>query len=119
MARDLDMEAKILGAPTVRETDGLALSSRNVYLSRQEREAAPALYAALARCAAELRAGAPVAKSVAAARASVEAAGFVVDYIEARDAETLAPLGSIAGGPARLLAAAKLGKTRLIDNVAV
>ena len=119
MARDLDLEAQILGAPTVREKDGLALSSRNVYLSRQEREAAPALYAALARCAAELRAGAPVAKSVAAARASVEAAGFVVDYIEVRDAETLAPLGSIADGPARLLAAAKLGKTRLIDNVAV
>ncbi|MGO9673365.1 MAG: pantoate--beta-alanine ligase [Methylocella sp.] len=123
IARDLDLEADIIGAPTVREKDGLALSSRNVYLSPDEREAAPTLHAALFRCAADLRAGIPIAEAVAAARARVEASGFVVDYIEARHAETLAPLAegadSRAEGPVRLLAAGKLGRTRLIDNVAV
>ncbi len=119
IARDLDLEAKIIGAPTVREKDGLALSSRNVYLSPAEREVAPALHAALAGCAAELRASAPVAMAVAAAWKSVEAAGFAIDYVEARNAETLAPINSLAGGPVRLLAAAKLGGTRLIDNIAV
>ena len=119
MARDLDFEAEIVGAPTVREKDGLALSSRNVYLASEERKAAPALYAALARCASELRGGAAMEQAVAAARAGVEAAGFAVDYIEARRAETLAPVASIAEGPVRLLAAARLGGTRLIDNIAV
>ena len=119
IARDLDFEAEIIGAPTVREKDGLALSSRNVYLSPEERKAAPALHAALIRCAAELRAGAPVAMAVAAAQENARAAGFAVDYIEARDADSLAPVASIGAGPVRLLAAARLGKTRLIDNIAV
>ena len=119
IARDLDFEAEIVGAPTVREKDGLALSSRNVYLSPEERKAAPALHAALIRCAAELRAGAPVAMAVAAAQENARAAGFAVDYIEARDADRLAPVASIGAGPVRLLAAARLGKTRLIDNIAV
>jgi pantoate--beta-alanine ligase len=119
IASDLDFEAKIIGAPTVREKDGLALSSRNVYLTSEERKAAPALYAALVCCASALRGGAAMEQAVAAARASVEAAGFTVDYIEARHAETLAPVASTAEGPVRLLAAAKLGRTRLIDNIAV
>ncbi len=119
IARDLDFEAEIVGAPTVREEDGLALSSRNVYLSPEERKAAPALHAALVNCAAELRAGVSIAKAVGAAQKNAEAAGFVVDYIEARDAESLAPVASIGAGPVRLLAAARLGKTRLIDNIAV
>jgi len=119
IARDLDFEAEIVGAPTVREKDGLALSSRNVYLSPEERKAAPALHAALTRCAEALRAGASIAKAVAAAQENAEAAGFEVDYIEARDAESLAPVASIGAGPVRLLAAARLGKTRLIDNIAV
>jgi pantoate--beta-alanine ligase len=119
IARDLDFEAEIIGAPTVREKDSLALSSRNIYLSPEQREAAPALYAALLRCASELRGGVAIARAVAAAREKVEAAGFAVDYIEARDADSLAPVASIGGGPVRLLAAARLGKTRLIDNIAV
>lgn len=119
IARDLDFEAEIVGAPTVREKDGLALSSRNVYLSPEERKAAPALHAALIRCATELRAGAPVAMAVAAAQENAGAAGFAVDYVEARDADSLAPVASIGAGPVRLLAAARLGRTRLIDNIAV
>ena len=85
----LTSRREIVGAPTVREKDGLALSSRNVYLSPGERKIAPALHAALVRCAAELRAGASIAKAVGAAQKSAEAAGFAVDYIEARDAESL------------------------------
>lgn len=119
MARDLDFEAQIVNAPTVREKDGLALSSRNVYLSPHQRAAAPALYAALRACASDIRSGAAIAVALETARASVEAAGFAIDYIEARHAETLAPAASIADGPVRLLAAATLGGTRLIDNVAV
>ncbi len=119
IARDLDFESEIIGAPTVREKDGLALSSRNIYLTPEARKAAPALYAALVRCASALRGGAAVEQAVAAARVGVEAAGFAVDYVEARHAETLAPVASIAEGPVRLLAAARLGGTRLIDNIAV
>jgi pantoate--beta-alanine ligase len=119
LARDLDFEAEIVGAPTVREADGLALSSRNVYLTPEERRAAPALYEALRRCASEIRDGAASEAAVAAARCAVEAAGFAIDYIDARHSETLAPISASSGGPIRLLAAAKLGKTRLIDNIAV
>ncbi|VFU06985.1 pantoate--beta-alanine ligase [Methylocella tundrae] len=119
VARDLDLGAEIIGAPTIREADGLALSSRNVYLSPEERKAAPALHAALQRCAAGIRGGGAVDVALAQARASVEAAGFIIDYIEAREAETLAPLAAPIGAPVRLLAAARLGKTRLIDNIGV
>jgi len=119
MARDLDIEAEIIGAPTTREADGLALSSRNIYLSDAERALAPRLHAALARCASDISRGMEIEAALAAARASVAAAGFVTDYIEARNAETLGPVTSRAEGPIRLLAAAKLGKTRLIDNIAV
>jgi pantoate--beta-alanine ligase len=118
MARDLDMEARIVGAPTIREADGLALSSRNVYLSDRERAAAPRLHEALARCALEIDQGMEIAAALAAAKASIAAAGFLADYVEARHAETLNPVASRADGPIRLLAAAKLGKTRLIDNIA-
>jgi pantoate--beta-alanine ligase len=119
MARDLDFETAIIGAPTIRDPDGLALSSRNVFLSPQERRQAPALHAALAQCASDLRAGAAVDIALDRARSSIGAAGFLTDYVEARHAETLAPIAAIADGPIRLLAAAKLGKTRLIDNIAV
>jgi pantoate--beta-alanine ligase len=117
MARDLDFETRIIGAPTVREQDGLALSSRNVYLSAKERAAAPALHAALARCAIEINEGVAIETALETARETLAAAGFVTDYFEARDAESLAPLASRAAGPVQLLAAATLGKTRLIDNV--
>lgn len=119
MARDLDIDVKILGAPTIREPDGLALSSRNVYLSPEERKVAPRLYAALARCAFDIKEGASIEAALENARASVKAAGFVIDYIEARHAQNLKPVFSRDDAPIRLLAAAKIGKTRLIDNIAV
>jgi pantoate--beta-alanine ligase len=119
MALDLDVPIGILGVPTVRESDGLAMSSRNLRLTPQERALAPVLHATLVRCAAALAKGAEVEETTAAARASLEAAGFNVDYVEARHAETLAPLGVEDDAPARVLAAARLGSVRLIDNVAV
>jgi len=119
LARDLDFETKIVAAPIVREADGLALSSRNVYLTADERQRAPALQQALAQCAGAIRAGEPFADAVAKASSLTEAAGFAIDYIEARQAETLARLSDPAEKPVRLLAAARIGRTRLIDNVAV
>lgn len=119
MVRDLDFETKIIGVPTVREQDGLALSSRNVFLPAKERAAAPCLYAALCRCAEDIRGGVLLKTALAAARNTIEAAGFITDYLEARDADTLAPVARRGEAPIRLLAAAKLGKTRLIDNIAV
>jgi pantoate--beta-alanine ligase len=119
MARDLDLGVRVIGVPTVREKDGLALSSRNAYLSAAEREAAPALYRTLKDCAARIKAGDPVVTVVAAGRAAVERAGFVVDYFEARHADTLAPVAARKDGPIRLLVAAKHGRTRLIDNIGV
>ena len=120
MARDLDIPTKILGLPTLREKDGLAMSSRNAYLSANERAVAPTLYRVLTECAARLKAGRPIAATLAESEAQIESAGFAVDYFEARHAETLAPIRSIAPeGPTRLLVAAKLGRTRLIDNIGV
>jgi pantoate--beta-alanine ligase len=119
MVADLDMPLKLIAAPTRREEDGLALSSRNAYLSLAERKIAPALHAAIAEVAVKVAAGTPVAVATAAATESLKAAGFTkVDYIEIRDAETLAAAAP-PGRPLRVLAAAWLGKTRLIDNVAV
>ncbi|HXL68690.1 MAG TPA: pantoate--beta-alanine ligase [Xanthobacteraceae bacterium] len=119
LARDLDLPVKIVGGPTVREKDGLALSSRNVYLSPTERAAAPALHRALRDSANAIAAGQPIEDAIAAGRAAIEKAGFAPDYLEARHAETLAPIASVQEGPVRLLAAARIGATRLIDNVAV
>jgi pantoate--beta-alanine ligase len=119
MARDLDFETEIFAAPTVRDAGGLALSSRNVFLSAAERAVAPCLHAALRRCANDIHGGLAIEAALDSARAGVAAAGFVTDYFEARHAETLAPVTSCDEGPVRLLAAAKLGNTRLIDNIAV
>jgi pantoate--beta-alanine ligase len=119
LARDLDLKTRILGAPIVREPDGLARSSRNVYLSASEREAAPALYRVLKKCAAAIAAGQVMAAVLDEGRREITRAGFVLDYLEARHAETLAPAASLKDGPLRLLVAARIGKTRLIDNVAV
>ncbi|MGX7745149.1 pantoate--beta-alanine ligase [Rhodopseudomonas parapalustris] len=119
MASDLDMGVKVVGAPTVRERDGLAMSSRNVYLSPEERAVAPTLYRAMKDVAKRARAGKSIASSLAAGAEQITAAGFVLDYLEARHAESLAPIKSLKDGPVRLLVAAKLGKTRLIDNIAV
>jgi pantoate--beta-alanine ligase len=119
LARDLDLKTRILGAPIVREPDGLALSSRNVYLTPSEREAAPALYRVLKACAAAIAAHKPLGTVLDEGREAVTRAGFALDYLEARRADTLAPVASAKEGPLRLLVAARIGKTRLIDNVAV
>ncbi len=119
MAADLDLRVKVVGVPTVREKDGLAMSSRNAYLDGKERGVAPTLYRVLRDCAARIAAGDAIARVVAEGWNEIEAAGFAVDYLEARNAVTLARAETLADGPLRLLVAARLGKTRLIDNVAV
>jgi pantoate--beta-alanine ligase len=119
MARDLDLGVKVMGSRTVRERDGLAMSSRNVYLSPEERQTAPVLYRAMKESARRLRAGDDVEAAMAGGAEMITAAGFALDYFEVRHAETLAPISSTKDGPMRMLVAARLGKTRLIDNVAV
>ncbi|HEX3936762.1 MAG TPA: pantoate--beta-alanine ligase [Xanthobacteraceae bacterium] len=119
LTRDLALKTRIVGAPIVREKDGLALSSRNRYLSTDERAAAPALYRVLKQCAGRIAAGAPLTAVLDDGRAAIREAGFALDYLEARNAETLAPLSTPIAEPIRLLMAARIGATRLIDNVAV
>lgn len=117
--RDLDIPVRVEGLPTVREADGLALSSRNAYLSPDERARAPELNRALTAAAAALTAGADVDGVLTAVRGRIAEAGFgAIDYVELRDGETLAPISRVER-PSRLLAAAWLGKARLIDNVPV
>jgi pantoate--beta-alanine ligase len=119
MAGDLDLGVKVIGSKTVREHDGLAMSSRNVYLSPEERLTAPVLYRAMKESAKRLRAGDGIKAAMAGGAELITNAGFVLDYFEARHADTLAPIASVKDAPVRILVAAKLGKTRLIDNVAV
>jgi pantoate--beta-alanine ligase len=119
MARDLDLGVKVTGSATVRERDGLAMSSRNVYLSPEQRRAAPELYRAMRESARRLRAGDDIGAVMAGGAELIAGAGFGLDYLEVRHAETLAPVASVQDGPARILVAARIGKTRLIDNVAV
>ena len=119
MVADLAMPLRILPGRTVREKDGLAMSSRNAYLTPEQRAAAPMLYRVLRECAAEIRHGRPLIGVLRRGSGVIAGAGFAVDYLEARHAETLKPLRSLQDGPIRLLVAAKLGTTRLIDNVAV
>jgi pantoate--beta-alanine ligase len=118
MARDLDLAVRIIAVPTVREEDGLALSSRNAYLSADERATAPTLHRVLRQCAGRIAGGDQVARVLDDGAHAIEQAGFRLDYLEARDAATLAPVNSRADSPIRLLVAARLGRTRLIDNVA-
>jgi pantoate--beta-alanine ligase len=119
MARDLDLGVKVIGSRTVRERDGLAMSSRNVYLSPEQRRAAPELYRAMKETAQALRAGDDIKAAMAGGAGLIAAAGFALDYFEVRHAETLAPIASVKDGPLRILVAAKIGTTRLIDNIAV
>ncbi|HEX9237911.1 MAG TPA: pantoate--beta-alanine ligase [Xanthobacteraceae bacterium] len=119
LARDLDLKCRILGVPIVREPDGLALSSRNRYLSPSERQAAPMLYRTLKECAGKIVAGAPLDAVLDYGRKAIARAGLRLDYFEARNADTLKSLTAPSGEPIRLLAAARIGTTRLIDNVAV
>ena len=119
MVRDLDIPVRIASVPTVRAADGLALSSRNGYLSPEQRDRAPILYRVLRLCAEKIAARRTVPTVLSEGRGVLERAGFAVDYLEARDGETLLPAGDKQAGPMRLLAAARLGTTRLIDNLKV
>ena len=119
MVRDLDLPVEIVGVPTQRDADGLALSSRNAYLTEDERRAARALPRALGEAAGAIQSGGDVEAALNGARDKLAKAGFEpIDYVELRDAETLVPVGQL-DRPARLLAAARLGRTRLIDNLPV
>ena len=119
MARDLDLGIKVIGSRTVRESDGLAMSSRNVYLSPEERPQATTLYRAMKESAKRLKAGEDVEAAMANGAELITGAGFALDYFEARHAETLAPIQSMKDGPVRILVAAKIGTTRLIDNIGI
>jgi pantoate--beta-alanine ligase len=119
VAMDLDLPVRIEGIATVRAPDGLAISSRNAYLSAAERAMAPALYAALHGAAQRIEVGADIEGVCAEARAELMAAGFAaVDYLQCIDAATLEPVAT-TDRPARIAAAAHLGRARLIDNVPV
>ena len=119
MARDLDLGVRVVGSRTVRERDGLAMSSRNVYLSADERRVAPTLHRALKELASRLRAGGDTQDALRDGAATITQAGFDLDYLEVRHAETLAPVTQDESGPKRILVAARIGTTRLIDNIAV
>ena len=111
---------KIVGLPTVREKDGLALSSRNVYLSAcRARDRADALSRCSRSAPRHLKAGQPIVDVLARAAPRSSTPRFAVDYLEARHAETLGAVASLKDGPVRLLVAAKIGRTRLIDNIGV
>lgn len=120
LARDLDIPVRIAGVPTVREPDGLALSSRNAYLSPEERRIAPELARVLRSVAAALtQYPAAVRQQRARGLAQLHQAGFAVEYLEIREAETLAPIVAEITAPSRVFAAVRLGRTRLIDNMTI
>ena len=120
LARDLNFATEVVGVPTVRDDDGLALSSRNAYLTKEEREIAPQLHRQIRNAAARIAAGHGASGACYAAEQELRSRGFhAVDYLECRDAETLEQVEKPVAGRARVFAAAYLGKTRLIDNVRV
>lgn len=119
MVRDLDLPLEIVGLPTVREADGLAMSSRNAYLSPDQRRTAPTIHAVITAVAEAARQRAAIDKAVAEGTRTLASAGFKVDYLEVRDAETLKAAEPDTQRPLRVLVAAWLGKTRLIDNVPI
>jgi pantoate--beta-alanine ligase len=120
MARDLDVPIRILAVPTVREADGLAMSSRNRFLSEAERRRAPLLHRAMMDAAAAIAAGAAVAATLAGAEAELRDGGFALDYLALVEAQTLRRLDArAADGPMRIIAAARLGTVRLLDNTPV
>ncbi len=119
MVTDLELPVEIIGAPTVREADGLALSSRNSYLTAAERAIAPALHRTLQESGARIKAGADIAATLAAGREALTAAGMAVEYLELRREADLALVDKPGTEPARVFGAARLGRARLIDNVPV
>jgi pantoate--beta-alanine ligase len=118
MATDLHLPTRIVPGPTLREASGLAMSSRNRYLSPADREKAALVHSVLTRSATAIRAGTSIEAALKSGRETLEAAGFALDYLEARDSDTLALPGT-APEALRLLVAARLGSTRLIDNLPV
>lgn len=117
MATDLDLAVDVRGAPTIREADGLAMSSRNVYLSPDDRAKAPLLHRAMQEAAAAIRSGTAIETAMTRSRETITAGGFALDYLECRAADDLgAPR---AGAPLRMLVAARIGTVRLIDNIGV
>lgn len=119
VVRDLDLPIAIVGVPTLRDTDGLALSSRNRFLTTAQRRLAPRLAAALRASAAAIAAGDPVGPRIEAARAALMEDGFAVEYLALVEADTLEPIAAPGGTGGRLIVAARLGDVRLLDNVAV
>ncbi|MDP3320255.1 MAG: pantoate--beta-alanine ligase [Bosea sp. (in: a-proteobacteria)] len=119
MAADLDLGIEIVPLPTFREADGLAMSSRNRYLTAQDRALAPLLHRVMQALAVRIRNREDLFRAVGEAETEIISAGFELDYLEARHADTLAPVTSLADGPIRILVAARLGATRLIDNIPV
>jgi pantoate--beta-alanine ligase len=117
MVRDLDFDVEVVTVPTVRTADGLAMSSRNAYLSESERERATALNRALVTAARRAGDGEPLAEALAAARAELVQAGIEPEYLEARDAENLTEVSDLDGRPVVIAVAARVGAARLIDNV--
>ena len=118
MAKDLNIPTRVIGVPTIRDADGMAMSSRNRYLTKLERSQATAIYKSLAQAAEKIRKGINPQSATRAASRSLTTLGFKVDYVAARNAGTLA-VPQKSGEPLRILAAAWLGKTRLIDNIEV
>ena len=114
---DLNIPVDIVAVPTVREADGLAMSSRNAYLNADERQRAPKLHETILQVADEIGAGAEIDEARSAGQKALAAAGFEVDYLEVRKASDLSPLTGSGSQPGRVLVAARLGTTRLIDNV--
>lgn len=119
VVRDLDLPLEIVGHPTVREPDGLAMSSRNAYLDADQRAVAAMMFKVIERTANAVAGGTPISEATEQGRAELAAAGFRVDYLEMREADTLSPVEPSSRKPLRLLAAGWLGQTRLIDNIAV
>ena len=119
LVKDLDMPITIVSAPTLREDDGLALSSRNAYLDSTARAIAPRFHAVLSEVAKDLSEGRPIHEATFLGRDWLEGAGFRVDYLEVRDAANFMPVGRLVTVPSRILGAVHLGNVRLIDNVPV
>ncbi|MGI9374005.1 MAG: pantoate--beta-alanine ligase [Hyphomicrobiales bacterium] len=119
LMQDLNIPTQIIGSETIREIDGLAMSSRNAYLSQKERARAALIHECLDEAAKNIRAGKKISNAMRNARSKLTKGGFNVDYVEARNAENLAKVKILEDGPLRLLCAAWLGNTRLIDNIAV
>lgn len=119
MVRDLWIPTEIHGVPTIREADGLAMSSRNVYLNPEARAKAPTIFRAMREASAAISGGEPIVSALVEARGKIEREGMTIDYLELRDSETLSPVSTLGERPARLLAAVRLSGVRLIDNMSV